>query len=104
MHPDLQWLAGFVVAIIGIVGGVIMRDRQIMDKITQSYDRVNDRMSQAEDRLNERITKVQQDYVRRDDVKNAMSNFESSINQMREELRETNRRIDMFLASLTKKD
>ena len=93
MSNELQWLFGTLIALIGVIGGIIVRDRQVMKAI-------ND----GDEKLHDRITKVQSEYVRRDDLNGHIQSIENSVNQMREEQRETNRRIDALLTTLTKKD
>ena len=89
---EIQWLIGAIVAAVSMIGGIIVRDRQIMNKI-----------SEGDEKLHDRITKVQSEYVRRDDLNGHVQSIENSVNQMREEQRETNRRIDALLTTLTAK-
>lgn len=91
MSNEFQWLIGELIALVGLIGGIIARDRQLMNKI-----------SDGDEKLHDRITKVQAEYVRRDDLNGHIQSIENSVNQMREEQRETNRRIDMLLTSLSK--
>jgi peptidoglycan hydrolase CwlO-like protein len=93
MSSELQWLIGEAIALIGLIGGIIARDRQLMNTINS-----------GDEKLHDRITKVQSEYVRRDDLNGHIQSIENSVNQMREEQRETNRRIDALLTTLTKKD
>lgn len=91
MNGELQWFIGALIALIGVIGGIIVRDRQVMNAINS-----------GDEKLHDRITKVQSEYVRRDDLNGHIQSIENSVNQMREEQRETNRRIDMLLTSLSK--
>jgi len=93
MSNELQWLIAEAIALIGLIGGIIARDRQLMNTINS-----------GDEKLHDRITKVQSEYVRRDDLNGHIQSIENSVNQMREEQRETNRRIDALLTTLTKKD
>lgn len=91
MSNEFQWLIGTLIGLGALIGGIIVRDRQVMKAI-------ND----GDEKLHDRITKVQSEYVRRDDLNGHIQSIENSVNQMREEQRETNRRIDMLLTSLSK--
>lgn len=86
----IEWVVGVVIAVIGVVGGVIVRDRQVQRNIAEG-DNV----------LHARITKVQEEYVRRDDLYNHVRSIENSVNQMREEQRATNGRIDAVLSAFS---
>lgn len=88
---EIQWLIGALIAIVSMIGGIIVRDRQIMKEINE-----------GDKELHDRITKVQSEYVRRDDLNGHIQSIENSVHQMREEQRETNRRIDSLLTLLTK--
>jgi len=83
-------LIGIGLTVVAIIGGIIVRDRQVM-KAIQDGDNV----------LHARVTRVQEEYVRRDDLNGHISSIENSVNQMREEQRETNRRIDALLTAMT---
>lgn len=93
MGDDLKWLVGAIVTLVTMIGGVIARDRHVMDAIKE-----------GDEKLSDRLTKVQAEYVRRDDLNDHIQSMGSSIQQMREEQRETNRRIDNLLTVLSKKD
>ncbi len=84
-------LIGIGLTVIGVIGGIIVRDRQVMKAIADG-DNV----------LHARVTRVQEEYVRRDDLNGHISSIENSVNQMREEQRETNRRIDALLTAMSK--
>jgi hypothetical protein len=93
MNNEIQWLIGTLIALGALIGGIIVRDRQVMNDIQT-----------GDEKLHDRITKVQAEYVRRDDLNGHIQIIENSVNQMREEQRETNRRIDALLTTLTKKE
>ncbi len=78
--------------VVGLIGGIIVRDRQVMKAI-----------SDGDNVLHVRINKVQSEYVRRDDLNGHIQSIENSVNQMREEQRETNRRIDQLLTAMSSK-
>jgi len=93
MGNELQWLIGTLIGVVGLIGGLIARDRQVHKTIAE-----------GDEKLSERITRVQEQYVRRDDLNGHIQSIENSVNQMREEQRETNRRIDQVLTTLSHKD
>lgn len=93
MGEDLKWLIGAIATFVVMIGGIIARDRHVMNAIKE-----------GDEKLSDRLTKVQAEYVRRDDLNGHIQSMESSIQQMREEQRETNRRIDNLLTVLSKKD
>lgn len=87
-----EWqIIGVVVAVVVAIGGIIVRDRQMI-KLIHDGDAV----------LHARVTRVQEEYVRRDDLYNHVRSIETLINQMREEQRATNARIDAVLTSISK--
>jgi len=88
---SIEWLIGALIALISLIGGIIVRDRQVMKTIAD-----------GDDKLHQRINRVSDTYVRRDDLNGHITHIEQSVNQMREEQRETNRRIDALLAAMTK--
>lgn len=87
------WVMGFAVAAISMIGGVIVRDRQVTKMINE-----------GDEKLHQRINLIQHDYVRRDDLNGHIQTIENTVNQMREEQRETNRRIDNLLTVLSNKE
>lgn len=93
MTVGVDWIIGIAIAVVSLVGGIIVRDRQVMRNIVE-----------GDEKLHQRINRVQDTYVRRDDLNGHIQSIENTVNSMREEQRETNRRIDALLAAMTKKD
>ncbi len=91
MSSGIEWLIGIVIAAVSLIGGIIVRDRQVMRAINE-----------GDEKLHQRINRVSDTYVRRDDLNGHIQSIENTVNQMREEQRETNRRIDALLAAMTK--
>tara|TARA_Y100001973_G_scaffold106643_1_gene186059 strand:- start:7970 stop:8257 length:288 start_codon:yes stop_codon:yes gene_type:complete len=91
MNSGIEWLIGIIIAAISLIGGIIVRDRQVMRAINE-----------GDEKLHQRINRVSDTYVRRDDLNGHIQSIENTVNQMREEQRETNRRIDALLAAMTK--
>lgn len=90
MLDELKWLIGAVMTLITVIGGIVVRDREVMRKIDD-----------GDARLSERITKVQTEYARKEDLTDHVLRVEQSVESMRNELRETNRRIDSLIMVLS---
>ena len=90
MLDELKWLIGAVMTLITVIGGIVVRDREVMRKIDD-----------GDARLAERITKVQTEYARKEDLTDHVLRVEQSVESMRNELRETNRRIDSLILVLS---
>lgn len=90
MLDELRWLIGAVMTLITVIGGIVVRDREVMRKIDD-----------GDARLSERITKVQTEYARKEDLTDHILRVEQSVESMRNELRETNRRIDSLILVLS---
>ena len=93
MGEEIKWFIGALIGLVTAVGGLIVRDRQVMKAI-------ND----GDEKLHDRINNVQANYVRRDDLNGHIQSIENNVRSMREEQRETNRRIDAVLGALAKKE
>ena len=90
---EAQWLIGVIITGIAVMGGIIMRDRHVLSSI-----------SKGDERLHTRINQFEKGFVRRADLNGHIQSLETMVNQMRDEQRETNRRIDRLLQIMTKKD
>lgn len=93
MGEEIKWFIGALIGLFTAVGGLIVRDRQVMKSINE-----------GDEKLHERINNVQANYVRRDDLNGHIQSIENNVRSMREEQRETNRRIDAVLGALAKKE
>ena len=87
----LQLATGLGIAAVSMVGGIIFRDRQVIRMINV-----------GDEKLHKRITEFEHDYVRREHLREHIQAIQNTVNQMREEQRETNRRIDTVLNALSK--
>lgn len=90
-------LVGWGLTVLSIVGGVILRDRQVMQSI-----------SDGDDKLHSRVDKVKDEYVRRDDLASHIARIEKSVDEVKDGMREqrseqqhTNERLDATLTSHT---
>lgn len=92
MADDIKWLIGAFVAIVSLVGGIIARDRNLMQSINEGDKRVETK-----------VDDIRRDYVRRDDLDKHLMAIESNIKLIREENKESARRLDSFLNMLRNK-
>ncbi len=90
LDDELRWLIGAFMTLITVIGGILVRDREVMRKIDE-----------GDARLSERITKVQTEYARKEDLTDHVLRVEQSVESMRNELSETNRRIDSLILVLS---
>lgn len=95
MSNDLQWIVGAAFALVGLIGGVIARDRQLSKMITE-----------GDDKLHERVNRVRDEFVRRDDLDNHIHRLDKSIDQLSKDIRdqsaETTKRLDALIAVMSK--
>lgn len=100
---SIEWFIGAAIALTTLIGGIIVRDRQVMKSI-------ND----GDSKLHEKLDRVAETYVRRDDLNGHIQSIENICNQirtdqseatrqMREEQRTTNSRIDELLTAISKR-
>lgn len=86
---------GAVVSVVGLIGGVIVRDRYVMKTITD-----------GEKELHARINKVRDDFVRKDDLDGHLTRIDSNIKELKSGLKENgtemNRRLDKIIAAVSK--
>lgn len=96
MSDEIKWLVGAVLAVVSMLGGVIVRDRQVSKSIKD-----------GDDALHERINRVRDDYVRRSDLDGHILRLSNDMREMRVEQREatkdTNARLDMLLSAIASK-
>jgi uncharacterized membrane protein YhiD involved in acid resistance len=86
-------LIGWGLTVLAIVGGIILRDRQVMSTIQD-----------GDDKLHHRINDTRDQYVRRDDLAQHIQRIEKTVDEMRIEMREqrrTNERLDSTLTGHT---
>jgi len=89
MEIDLNSVITTAIGIIGLMGGMIIRDRQVTKAI-------ND----GDAELHRRVNRIQEHYVRRDDLDKHLESIETLVGTIRDEQRETTRRIDEVLRSM----
>lgn len=81
-----------VIALVGMIGGLIIRDRQTMKAI-----------SDGDDKVHMRVDEIVKDYVQKDDLKDYLMPLSKSIQDLQEEQRATARRIDQVLAAVPRR-
>lgn len=97
-------LIGWGLTVLAIVGGVILRDRQVMQTIKDGDDRLRDALGDGEEKLHDRVSKIKDEYVRRDDLASLVQRIEKTVDEMRGEMREqrrVNERLDTTLTTHT---
>lgn len=72
-----------------LLGGAIMRDRQVHRTIAA-----------GDEKLHLRVNRIQDVYVRREEFNQRMHALETTLNQMRQEQMAFNTRLDAFLSTL----
>lgn len=93
-------IIGWGLTIVALIGGIIARDRFILTAISNGDKACRDDAERRYDVLHERVNKTRDDFVRRDDLDNHMTRIEKTIASMHDEQKETNKRIDNFMATL----
>ena len=92
MGSDLSWIIGSAMALVVMIGGIIARDRQLT-RMVQDGD----------EKLHDRINRVREDMVRRTDLDDHLQRVDKSLQTLdaniREQGRETTRRLDQLIAS-----
>jgi hypothetical protein len=96
-------IIGWIISMVTLVGGIIARDRYISASISTGDKAVRDEMDKKVGVLHERVNNTRDEFVRRDDLDGHLGRIEKTINSMHEEQKETNKRIDGFMAEMVKK-
>jgi hypothetical protein len=86
---SVEWLAGMGLTLIGIVGGIIARDRYIFSKISECEKNI----SKSERNFYEKLAEVKHEYVRRDDLDNWLKRVEETLTEIKQEQVRTNEKI-----------
>lgn len=90
MSEDLKWLIGISVSmvisfIIALIG---------------SFRSLSASLKEGDDKLHDRINRVREDYVRRDDLDAHIDRLSDGMKEVKDESRETNKRLDQLLAAM----
>ena len=76
-------------SVAALLGGVIVRDRQVHRTIAA-----------GDEKLHLRVNRIQDVYVRREEFNQRMHSLENTLNQMRQEQMAFNTRLDTLLSTL----
>lgn len=102
MEQSIYQLITIAIAFVGVIGGIIARDRFIIQYINTANETMRETMRHELDNLHSRVNATRDGFVRRDDLDGHLRRMETNIKEMREEQRETNKRLDAFMGSLAK--
>lgn len=90
-------IAVAVIAFVGMIGGILARDRQLTRLITD-----------GDDKLHDRVNRVRDEYVRRADLNGHIQRLDANIQNLAKDMhdtsQETTRRLDAILTAMSKKD
>jgi hypothetical protein len=81
-----------VMSLVGMIGGLVLRDRQVMKSI-----------SDGDNEVHRRVDVIVKDFVQKSDLKEYLKPLAESINQMQQEQRAATQRIDRVLAMVPKR-
>lgn len=95
-----ELLVGWGLTVVIIVGAAIARDRALQKQITDGDAAIRDTALKEDAVLHERINRTRDEFVRRDDLDQHMKRIEGNLEKMYTEQRETNQRIDGFMAAM----
>ncbi|TLP48751.1 hypothetical protein FDK21_03575 [Cohaesibacter sp. CAU 1516] len=87
-------IEGNILSLPALIGGIIVRCRNLSKQIRD-----------GDDRLHERVNRIRDEYVRRDDLHQHIGRIDQGLKDMRDESRQENaqinRRLDDLLAKLS---
>lgn len=89
MDDSIKWMAGVIMALVTMIGGIMTRDRQLLAKIED-----------GDIRAMNKIDALQRDYVRRDELKDHLLSIEKMIALSRDEQKEMRNRVDHLITSI----
>ncbi len=93
MDDDLKWIIGIMVGIAVTSGGVLIKSfRGLHLKIAENHGH-----------MNTRIDMIKDDYVRRDDLTRDMDRIDTSLHDLRQEIRENNAQVLSAIAAIASK-
>lgn len=95
---EIKWVIGAAMSAVGMVGGFLARDRQVMARIEDGDEAVTRKI----EKVQSEIHAVKRDYVRRDDMRDHLQAIERSLQQSRDEQKDLTRRIDALINAMTK--
>lgn len=108
MIVDWSIVIGFAGILIAVIGAVIARDRALTNMIHSNHETAVKESSDGDDRLHERINRTRDEmhnqFVRRVDLDGHLLRIENQVSDLRQDMkderRETNQRLDAVLAAI----
>lgn len=80
-------IGGFLLTLIG---GIIVRDRQVSKKISDGNEKLHDRIDEVKDTMNS-------EFARKDDVRESVRRVERSIETLGTEMRQNHKDLTQLL-------
>lgn len=102
MEIDIMWVITTAIGLITLIGGIIARDRYILNVISKNNEGAMKAIKESADTINTRVDRVKDEYVRRVDLDGHISRLDGSLRHLTDEMRSssntTSQRLDMILA------
>jgi len=98
----LSGLVAAIVAIVALIGGIMTRDRFILNTIKLGDEALRKELDTKAANLHERVNRTRDEFVRREDLDKHLTRLELSMSNVYSEVKETNKRMDQVLLELSK--
>lgn len=102
MSEEAIWIISTGFALVGLIGGIVARDRYILGLISKNHEGSIKAIQDSTEKTNERIDRIKDEYVRRVDLDGHIMRLDGSIKGLADEMRssstQTNQRLDAILA------
>lgn len=79
-------ISGFVIGLLGVVGAVVVRDRQVHKTIDDKVDAVRQHVDSETRALHERVNRTRDDMVRQSDLQTHTTRIEGMLGNMQSQL------------------
>lgn len=89
-NVDVKTLLTFCALLVTFVGGVIARDRQVSAKISNDNSKTHSRIDHLKDDMNE-------NFARKDDVRESVKRVERSIESLGVEMRQNHKDLTALI-------
>jgi hypothetical protein len=94
-----------IIGVVALVGGFIVRDRQVMKAIGEGdgkiHDRVDDCVTKQDlQRVEEKTDMIVKEYVQKSDLESQLEPMKTTLSQISVSIRESNRRMDKILETV----
>jgi uncharacterized protein YlxW (UPF0749 family) len=104
---ELAALAGGVIGLLTVVGGVIARDRSLIGTFTAMVNQARDEADKEAKALHERINRVRDEYSKRTDLDAHVQQMNVALQGLAAEVRthtqQSNTRLDNLVAVLVER-